>query len=367
MNRRHPVLAAAAVLVLAVLLVAAVCWVNWTTPGSDTGRDVIVLIPRGAVLPQVADTLVAHDLLHHRSVFLWGARITDRDREIRAGRYALPRGMSPRDMLDRLVEGRTVPVKITLIEGDQAATMADQLASKFDWGAEVFLTVADSLVRDLLDDSPMAGDPGAVETYEEILRTERKRTGRPFPLCEGYLFPETYHFAEGLDAVQVATAVLGEGFAHWRGLLDKISEGTGLPSTFHEVLTLAAIVEAETPRVDEMPRVAAVYLNRLARHRNLEADPTIAHATDKRGRRILYADLEVDSPFNTYRRSGLPPGPICCPGLAAVRAVLSPEPGFDALYFVADGHGGHVFSRTLEEHQEAARTYRKRRAAQSGG
>ena len=256
--------------------------------------------------------------------------------------------------------GHTVPVKVTLREGTDAATIADELALSFDWTAETFLAVADSLVRAFMADPPLDQDPAILPAYETILSAERVRTGRKFPVCEGYLFPETYHFAEGLAAARVAASVLGEGAAHWR---DSLDEAQSPLATFHEVLTLASIVEAETSREDEMPRVAAVYLNRLARRRHLEADPTIAHATNKRGQRILYADLEVASPYNTYRQIGLPPGPICSPGLAAVRAVLTPESGFDALYFVADGLGGHIFSRTLEEHREAVRAYRQRRDA----
>jgi len=363
MTRGRLFLTVGAVVASILVGIAVLCWTYWTTPTADTGSDGVIRIPRGAVLSAVADTLVAHDLLSHRTVFLWGARITGRDRAIRAGRYALPSGLSPRDLLGRFVSGQTVPVKVTLREGEEAATIAAELASSFDWTAETFLAVADSLVRDFMADPPLDYDPTALSAYEEILRAERLRTGRKFPVCEGYLFPETYHFAEGLDVTRVAVSILGEGAALWR---DSLVEAQSPLATFHEVLTLASIVEAETPREDEMPRVAAVYLNRLARRRYLEADPTIAHATSKRGQRILYADLEVASPYNTYRRLGLPPGPICSPGLAAVKAVLTPESGFDALYFVADGLGGHVFSRTLEEHREAVRAYRQQREAQSG-
>ncbi len=360
MTRGRLFLTVGAVVASVLVGIAALCWIYWTTPTADTGGDVVIQIPRGAVPSAVADTLGAHDLLSHRTVFLWGARITGRDRAIQAGRYALPRGMPPRDLLDRLVAGRTVPVKVTLLEGTDAATIAAELALSFDWTAETFLAVADSLVREFMADPPLDHDPAILPAYEDILSAERVRTGRRFPVCEGYLFPETYHFAEGLDAARVAASVLGEGATLWRDIID---EAQSPLATFHEVLTLASIVEAETPREEEMPRVAAVYLNRLARRRHLEADPTIAYATNKRGQRILYADLEVASPFNTYCRPGLPPGPICSPGLAAVRAVLTPESGFDALYFVADGLGGHVFSRTLAEHREAVRAYRQRRDA----
>ena len=141
--------------------------------------------------------------------------------------------------------------------------------------------------------------------------------------------------------------------------------------TLHEVVTLASIVEAEAVLDHERPSIAAVYRNRIDKGWRLEADPTVAYALDKIGDRLTFRDLEVDSPYNTYRNSGLPPGPINSPGRASIQAVLWPEPGLEAMYFVADGEGGHRFSRTWEEHQRAVREYRavqrERRGGRSGG
>ncbi len=365
MSPRRALRALAVAAAVALLVAAATAWHLWTAPAADPGREVVVRVPRGATLNAVADTLASHGLLGRRGVFVWGARLAGRDRALRAGRYALPSGLSPRDLLARLVAGHTVPVRVTILEGGTAAAIADSLAAAFPWRGAEFLAAADSLVARAL---PRAGLDGAArERYAAILRRESARAGRVFPLCEGYLFPETYHFAEGVDAAHVAATVLALGDAHWRELLAASPlPADGALAGLHEALTLASIVEAETPRPDEMPRVAAVYLNRLARGIPLEADPTVAHALDKRGERILYADLESDSDFNTYRRRGLPPGPIGSPGAAALRAVLAPEPGFDAFFFVADGRGGHVFSRTLEEHQDAVRRYRRLRDGRGG-
>lgn len=357
--RRRLALAAVALAALGLGAAASV-WIAWTTPSRDVGRDVIVRIPPGASLPAVADTLATHGLLAHRRLFLWGARLGGVDRSVQAGRYALPRGLSPQNLLARLASGHTVPVRVTLVDGAGAGDLAGELAAAFPWSAEVFLAAADSVLRSVTAEPPISMTASELGRYEEILVAERARSGRRFPLCEGYLFPETYHFAEGLGAPEVAAAVIGEGRRRWRELLDAAPRRPALAS-FHEVLTLASIVEAETPREAEMPRVAAVYLNRLAQDRRLEADPTVAHAVDKWGKRILYADLATESPFNTYRHDGLPPGPICNPGAAAVAAVLMPAPDFDALFFVADGRGGHVFSRTLEEHEAAVRAYRAAR------
>jgi UPF0755 protein len=136
------------------------------------------------------------------------------------------------------------------------------------------------------------------------------------------------------------------------------AEAQGL--SVHEVVTLASIIEAETGVVGERRKVAAVYRNRLSRGWKLEADPTVAYAAGISGEDLTYGHLEMDSPYNTYRFTGLPPGPICSPGLASLHAALEPEQEFEALYFVADGEGGHVFSRTWEQHRAAVRAYREK-------
>jgi UPF0755 protein len=129
----------------------------------------------------------------------------------------------------------------------------------------------------------------------------------------------------------------------------------------HDIVTLASIVEAEARRPAERALIAAVYVNRLRAGWSLEADPTVAYLLGKKGERLYYHDLEADSPYNTYRHPGLPPGPIGNPGVSALRAAAHPDRACTALWFVADGEGGHVFSRTLVDHERAVRAYRARR------
>ena len=262
---------------------------------------------------------------------------------LKAGPYRLPRGAAPAELLRRLVAGEIETHSLTFLEG---------------WTAKQFCTAfADSLEFD-------------AARFLELVHHPAETTRREWDLpdsvgLEGYLHPETYRVARGLSEEELLELFLTARRASLSDeLLARMAErDVGL----HEVLTLASIVETEARRDDERPKIAAVYLNRLRKGWKLEADPTIAYALGKRGQRLSYRDLEVDSAYNTYRHEGLPPGPIGSPGVASVEAVLWPEENFDAMYFVADTEGGHVFSRTWEEHQRAVRDFPRKRRAQSQG
>jgi UPF0755 protein len=350
---------AAAVGVVAAAGVGFWAWTQWNRAEPGGGGPVEIRVLPGVSLATVADTLQARGLLDHRRAFVLGARLTGSDRSIRAGRYAVPRGLSPRELLILLVDGRTLPVVVMVPEGLPTRDAVVKVAEAFGWAPATFRAACDAEVRALLAET--AGDPVA---YASALLQESLARSREFPLCEGYLFPETYHFAEGASVRDVAHTIMRAGWDRWvPDARARLALGDLPLRTPHEVLTLASIVEAETPRASEMPRVAAVYLNRLRAGRPLQADPTIAHALGKKGQRILFSDLRVPSVFNTYLNAGLPPGPIGNPGLAAIAAVLKPMPGCEDYFFVADGRGGHVFSRTHAQHELAVQVYRMRRAA----
>jgi UPF0755 protein len=183
------------------------------------------------------------------------------------------------------------------------------------------------------------------------------------PSLEGYLFPDTYRFPRGVSAATVVITML-ERFRHIVGTRfanQRPSSSAG----WHEVMTLASLVEKETPEASERPLIAGVFERRLERGMPLQSDPTVVYAARLDYRPvgpITQSDLGFDSPYNTYRHSGLPPGPIANPGEASIRAVFHPADG-DALYFVANNHGGHVFARTLAEHQRNVSRYRREMAA----
>ncbi len=355
MKRRF--LIAAAALMIAVLVLAGLGWRAWTRgpQGVDpAGPPLILSVAPGTTLRQVAYDLQERGALAQPRVFLLGARWLGHDRRLMAGRYAVPAGASPRDLLEALFSGRPLPIAITLPEGQPARVLATVLADSLGLDPAAILAAADALV--------MAGaetlmHPPERSRFAALLAEGTASPGVQPHWSEGYFAPDTYHFASFTSAEAVARTVVGLQLQRVsRARATALPPAAGLST--HGLLTLAAIVETEARRADERARVAAVYHNRLARGMRLEADPTVAYWLGKRGERLLYRDLDVDSPYNTYRRSGLPIGPIGNPGEAALLAAAQPDTSSRDLFFVADGDGGHVFSETHAEHERAVARYR---------
>ena len=174
-------------------------------------------------------------------------------------------------------------------------------------------------------------------------------------------------FSAGTGAEAAAGFLIKTQMARLDSAMSLVKGQNTVFNSLHELLTLASIVEAEARYDSERSLIAAVYSNRLQRNWRLEADPTVAFILRKRGKRMFFKDLEVDSPYNSYRFKGLPPGPIGNPGLAAIFAAARPDSACEAMFFVSDGLGGHVFSRTKQEHDEAVQRFRKSKSAERRG
>lgn len=308
-------------LVLAGGLAAAGYWGyrQFTAAGPATA-DTQLVVPRGAGASAIAAQLAATGVVHDALIFKLGVRLFSQGRPLRAGEYLFPARASAREVMELLIEGRTVVRKLTVAEG---------LTSR-----EVLALVA-----------------GAEAMEGEV----------PPPPPEGALLPETYHYSWG-DSRPELVARMQEAM---RSALAELWPGRaeGLPiETPEQALILASIVEKETGVDSERPRVAAVFVNRLNQGMPLQSDPTVIFALTKGekplGRALLRADLALDDPYNTYVNAGLPPGPIANPGKAAIAAVLNPA-ATKELYFVADGSGGHAFAETLEEHNRNVAKWRK--------
>jgi UPF0755 protein len=335
------------VLGAAVVLAASTFSLVLAPAGGSKGEVVTFVVEEGSTFRRVASDLEEEGLIRSSRVFGVWARVKGQDRTIRSGEYELHRGVSAAATLEALVSGSILTRAVTLPEGLTRTQTLEALTR----GLELDAAELDSLTR---------------RPAPEL----RARLGLEEGVTlEGYLFPETYRFAKGVSGRSVVeTLVRTFEAAVDDSMLTRAGE---LGLSLHEVVTLASIVEAEAVLDHERPEIAAVYTNRIRKGWKLEADPTVAYALDKIGDRLTYRDLEVDSPYNTYRNAGLPPGPINSPGRASLRATLWPDPDSEAMYFVADGDGGHRFSRTWEEHQAAVRQYRaiqrERRGGRSGG
>lgn len=254
------------------------------------------------------------------------------DRAVIPGFYPFRPGEKVSGLLGRLARGEIAYAEITIPEGWRLAAILGRVA-------EAAWIPADSL-------DALASDPAWLE-----------REGVPGPGLEGYVFPETYRVPLGEAPERVLRQIVQPGLTYYRDSLRTRADALGLDA--REVWSLAAVIESEAAHESERRRISAVFWNRLQRGMRLESDPTVLFALGRPPGRVLYRDLEVNSPYNTYRFAGLPPGPICSPGRASLRAAVSPLSGCDDLFFVARGDGSHVFSRTLAEHNLARVEVRK--------
>ena len=332
-------IATAAILIVGAALFAVSLRRGITRPaGGPSSPAVRVEVPYGQSFSVLVNRLGKEGLVSSPWAVRLFASLRGYDRRIRSGTYEFNAGERPVDILARLMAGDVLTFDITIPEGYNIWDIA---------GAFETANI-DSL--DMLS----------------ALEDSSTRAGRHIeaPSLEGYLFPDTYRIRWGASPGEVTAMMLAR--------LDKVftaellQRSLEIGMTPHEVLTLASIIEAESRVPGERALISAVYHNRLQRNMRLEADPTVAYAMGGFKGRLLYADLEIDSPYNTYRRRGLPPGPICSPGEASIRAALYPDTTTDALYFVARGDGSHIFSRTLREHNAAVQEVRQERRSRSG-
>jgi len=305
-------------------------------PRHGMPEKIMVLIPRGAELEEVAGILKESGVIRSKVVFILAAKAIGAEKEIKAGRFAIDQKLGVFEVIRKLTEGMKPEDLVTIPEGLTSWEISDIL------NREIRLNTKDFMA--LVGDSAFAHSIGV-----------------DAPSLEGYLFPDTYGFVPGMEPADIIKEMVSKG-RHTLGLeFGRRLASLGL--NWHQVLTLASIVEGEAQVDSERPRIAAVFMNRLSHGWRLQADPTVAYALGGHRDRIVYRDLEVHSPYNTYFVKGLPPGPICNPGKEAVHAVLFPLENCEDMYFVARGDGTHVFSRTIEEHLAAIKSIRG--AAQS--
>ncbi len=307
-------------------------WRAVQAPGPLTEHKT-VLIGKGAGLAAITRELASEGVVANRLLFLAAARLSGKDKQLQAGEYDFPAGASMLQALDMMAKGQVLLRQVTVPEG---------LTS---WQIVQILNKTDGLTGEITD----------------------------IP-SEGSLLPETYSFTRD----EARPELIKRMQAAMQKALDRLwtqRDETSPALSRDEIVILASIVEKETGVAAERKRIAGVFVNRLQKNIPLQSDPTVIYGLTSGkiqtegmgplGRRLLSKDLETDSPYNTYRNAGLPPGPIANPGRESLEAALKPERN-EFIYFVADGTGGHVFATTLDEHNRNVAQWRKLRSRESG-
>ena len=253
------------------------------------------------------------------------------DKKLAPGRYDFAGSFSLYDVLDKFLDRDIATDLVTIPEGLKVEQIAETLANKIGIGSIAFMDLV----------------------YDSVLI--KNRFG--FVGIEGYLFPETYRLWYGIRPDQVLDIMISEFNRRTKPVFDEYKGSL----CRKDIVILASIIEAEATITDEMPVISSVYHNRLRNGMLLQADPTVLYAIGDLERPLWYRDLKIDSPYNTYKYKGLPPGPINSPGLAAIQAACFPD-NSDYLYFVADGMGRHIFTKTLREHNNAKNKIKKQKS-----
>lgn len=328
-RRRWPLLLAALVLLLAAVVMGgrSLLLAHRADP---EGKDRLVVVAPGSGLKQASLLLAQAGVVDHPSLWLLAAHLVDWRLTIQAGEYQLSPAMTYRAVIEALARGRVLRHLVLVPEGFTLGQTIERLAAEGIVSPERAGQLARD--RDFISSLDIKADS-----------------------LEGYLFPETYRFVRGVGARRAFRAMVDHFKRQWEPLAPAARDA-GL--TRRQAVILASIIEAEAVVGAERPLISAVYHNRLKKGMLLQADPTVAYGLFGRNLPLTAADLKREHPYNTYLHPGLPPGPICSPGLESLKAALQPAQT-DHLYFVAKGDGSHVFNRSYRQHQRAVAQYRR--------
>jgi UPF0755 protein len=315
---------------LALPLVALLFFYNIYYSRSASGAyPTEVRVEPGDSFATVTRKLREQQVISNGLFFSLWARFTGSEKKVHQGLYRFESSVAPWEVLERLVAGKGIFHSVTIPEGMTIKEIADLLDKMQIADREKFLAAA--------------ADPGVLGSL-----------GLNDRGLEGYLFPSTYHFTPGTPERDIINAMVEQFRKSSQPLLTKAGSQGQL--TTHELLTLASIVEKETGVEAERGLIAAVFYNRLKRQMPLQSDPTVIYGLKDFDGNLTKKDLRDENPYNTYRISALPPGPICNPSLSSIKAVLNPA-DVPYLYFVSKNDGTHIFSETIEEHNQRVKTY----------
>jgi UPF0755 protein len=319
-------------LVGGIVLIYEILW----APNSF-GSDRFVIVSKGESFVQILDSFDREGIIRSRLLFDAAGRLLGLTTKMQIGKYRFRSGMSNTEMLEDLRFGKTIePITVTIPEGLKSSRQARIFARSLGIDSLRFMT--------LVYDSTFAHSLGVLS-----------------PSLEGYLMPDTYKLYWQMDEEEI---IKDEVAQFWRFMNDTLlAHADSSGRSLNDILAMASIVDAETKIDSERAVVAGVYYNRLEKKMRLEADPTIQFILEDGPRRLKFSDLYRESAYNTYRHTGLTPGPINNPGRASIRAALYPV-RHKFLFFVANGMGGHTFTRSYNQHRRAAQRFRKFREEQ---
>lgn len=297
--------------------------------GVKLSDDVTVNIPEGSGTKKIASILKENDVIDHTWLFSKSAQLMGYDKKMRNGEFVLSDGMSYRDIMEHLssTAGESY-IKVTIPEGFEVTQIAERLE------AEGVITVDEFC------------DAMKLSYNYQFLENMPEREAR----LEGYLFPDTYKFRKGADGEEVIKTMLDNFDKHFKD--EYYGRADELGMSVDDIITLASIIERETNTDKDRAKVAGVFYNRINGGMRLQSCATVQYALGERKPVLSIADTQIDSPYNTYTNDGLPIGPIASPGQKCIEAALYPE-STDAMFFVLDANGNHVFSQTYEEHMAA--------------
>lgn len=314
----------------------ALLYAAGSIPYGAEGKAVIIEVKRGEPFSRVARELSDRGVISSATLFTLWARLWGSDRKLGWGHYRFELPLSSREVLDQLVLGKGAFRRVTIPEGLTVKEIAELLEKNGLADKKVFLA--------------QAANP---ETLSLL--------GLDGAGVEGYLFPNTYHFAPATSEIDILKTMVGQFRLAFTDAMQARARELGF--TPHEVVTLASLIEKETGIDSERPLVSAVFQNRLKRNMPLQSDPTVIYGLKNFSGDLTRKDLRTKTPYNTYLIPRLPPTPICNPGLPSIQAALYPA-AVPALYFVSKNDGSHVFSATLKEHNRAVSIYQKTSSSQ---
>jgi UPF0755 protein len=307
-----------------------------THPFSEKFNSVSVEITHGMTLGEISTLLENRDLIGNSLSFQLLAYLQKKQGQIQVGEYALTPSMTLKEILGIVTSGKTILHSVTIPEGYRITEIAALLETRGLVNAEKF--IQETRDKELIESAGIVGKS-----------------------LEGYLFPETYHFSKNTSERKIVQSML-EMYQDFVKKHDLMIRAKSTNLTFHEIITLASLIEKETGVDDERKIISSVFYNRLKKNMRLQTDPTVIYAIANFDGNIRKKDLNIDSPYNTYRYKGLPPGPIASPGIKSIIAALEPNES-DYLYFVSRKNGSHQFSSNLMDHNRAVQKYQLRRVS----